>query len=103
MPTLLDDTPLQTADETSVEAFDFERLARISAAQTAIEPPRFAMLEPAPRFRFRRTLVMAFLAAVTVSGFSTLRPEPQSAFTPSLVNPPARSTDTTGGACAIGD
>ncbi len=74
MPTLLEEPVLQTVEETYVEEFDLERLARLAVAQPASEPPRFALLAPAPRFRFRRTLLVALLAAGIVSALATLGP-----------------------------
>ena len=76
MPTLLEDRAFEPVEETFVEEFDLERLARISEAQPDIEPPQFELLEPAParRFRVRRTVVTAFLAAVIVLGLATLGP-----------------------------
>ena len=76
MPTLLEDPARPTVDETLVEEFDLERLARISEAQPPIEPPRFELLEPAPklRFGFRGKLVTALLAVVMVGGLATLGP-----------------------------
>ena len=69
MPTLLDDRIFESIEEPiDVPEFDLERLARISAAGPDIEPP------PAPRHRFRRTLVMALLATMIVGGLATLRP-----------------------------
>ncbi len=117
MPTLLEEPVLQTLEETHVEEFDLERLARLSAAPPAIEPPRFELLEPAPRFRFQRTLLVAFLAAVVVAGLATLRPDVQANYTPAARStyslrpdsnpyPPAASragSTTTGDTCPVAD
>ncbi len=96
---LVEDPVLQAVEETHLEEFDLERLARISEAQP-IEPPRFTLLEPAPRFRLRRTLAVAFLAAIVVSGLATLRPDANSSYTP-VLGP--QGVTTTANACPVGD
>lgn len=73
MPTLVEDPVLQTVEETYVEGFDLEWLARISEAPP-IEPPRFALLQPARSFHVRRWMVAAVLSAAIVGGLATLGP-----------------------------
>ncbi len=99
MATLLEEPVLQTVDETYVEEFDLERLARVSEPQP-VEPGRFALLEAAPRVRLRRTLVLAFLAAGIVSGLATLRPDANAGYTPTLG---PQGVTTTANACPVGD
>ncbi len=99
MATLVEEPVLQTVEETHLEEFDLERLARLSEPQP-IEPPRFALLEPAPRVRLRRSLVLAFLAAVIVSGLATLRPDANAGYTPTLG---PQGVTTTANACPVGD
>ncbi len=115
MPTLLDDREFEPVEETLIEEFDLERLARISEPP-AIEPPRFALLEGAPRFRRRRTLVLAVLAAGIVSGLATLRPDTDASYAPApgatyslgpaFAHAPgsgSQSGSTPGDACAVAD
>lgn len=95
MPTLIEEQALQTFDETQVEEFDLEQLARISAAE-----PHFETLEAAPRSRFRRTAVIALLAVAIVSGLATLRPDARAAYTPGAAQ---GGTTIAGEACALGE
>ncbi len=97
MATLVEEPVLQTVEETYVEEFDLERLARISEPQP-IEPPRFALLEPAPRVRLRRTLVLALLAGAIVSSLATLRPDANASYLPG-----PQGVTTTSDACPVGD
>lgn len=98
MPTLVEDPVLQSVEETYVEEFDLERLAHLSEAPP-IEPPRFALLEPAPRFRLRRTVALVLFAALSISVLATLRPAVNATYTPV---PGPQGVTTTASACPVG-
>jgi hypothetical protein len=94
MPAPLQDRVFEPVDERLIADFDLERLARISEAQPEIEPPRFTLLEPAPRIRIGRTAVAGLLSAVVVLLMLNLRPAAAASYG-------AAPSSATSGSCPI--